>query len=274
MAPVLKVLEFLRIARDYIRRFPGRGASLLAFLGHKLNTWCRFWLEIFGRPKPGERRFIGSEKSSYSVSGRSAVVGECVVAASSVPASASLHEHEHTESTSQLASTRLTHPPRLETISALPPTYGDDNVNPVVQPSASSNAHEPLSPPPICEARRRRSSTSVVVDTQNSSTVSLSISSSPNPPQMSDEPFAMDSSPVHLSPDSFAVDLRDESLPGSPTPSNHTSKHLVPEGRIVQLINSDQIPRYDKSAKMQVGYHPIITHLHFFADPAWRQLMK
>ena len=38
MAPVLKVLEFLRIARDYIRRFPGRGTSLLAFLGRKLNV--------------------------------------------------------------------------------------------------------------------------------------------------------------------------------------------------------------------------------------------
>lgn len=73
MASVLKVLEFLRItriARDYIRRFPGRGASLLAFFGRKLNTaWCRFWLRIFGHPKPGERRFIGSEASSYSVSG-------------------------------------------------------------------------------------------------------------------------------------------------------------------------------------------------------------
>ena len=45
MAPVLKVLEFLRIirtareiARECIKRFPGRGVSLLAFLGRKLNV--------------------------------------------------------------------------------------------------------------------------------------------------------------------------------------------------------------------------------------------
>jgi hypothetical protein len=104
MAPVLKVpskvLELLRIiwiSRDCIKRFPGRGASLLAFLGRKLNTWCRFWLGIFG-----ERRFIRSEASSYSVSGGSAVVREYdVVTASYVPASAShpsLHEHPLAES--------------------------------------------------------------------------------------------------------------------------------------------------------------------------------
>ena len=140
MAPVLKVLEFLRIirtarelARECIRRFPGRGVSLLAFLGRKLNTWCRFWLGIFGRPKPAERRLIGSEASSYLVPGGSATAGEYVVAASYVPASASHSSlHEHTEI--QRAQTVGVHPPVLASTAVnhphttnLPHAFGGGN---------------------------------------------------------------------------------------------------------------------------------------------------
>ena len=164
------------------------------------------------------------------------------------------------------------HPSRLEISTALPPTHGDGGPNPVVQPPASSShAHEPLSPSPMSKIRRRRSST-IDVDIQNPSTESLPIFSSVNPPQITDEPFAMDKT-VHSSSDSLAMNLRDEPAPGSPMSSNYpTSENFdLPEGRFVQLINSDQIPRYDMNATMQVGYHPIITHLHLLAEPAWRQ---
>ena len=123
MAPVLKVLEFLRItriARDYIRRFPGRGASLLAFLGRKLNTWCRFWLGIFRfrRLQPGVCPFLGTEASSYSVSGGSAVVREYVVAASAVPPSASLHEHAERQLAAVAQTVGVVDPPVLASITA------------------------------------------------------------------------------------------------------------------------------------------------------------
>jgi hypothetical protein len=391
---LLEILRIIRLARGCIRRFPVRGASLLALLGRKLNWWRRFWQENFGdfgRPKSTERRFLETKASSYSVSGDSAVVREYVVAASYVPQSAShpsLHEqiegqpataaqtaqtipvhdtlsvnHPYVpnppggphhlphpldgrtlqvgnRSTGNLSavsnrsqasdrysiitnsreslrgphgqtsryprgphrqfgrgpdpardpsrsrerptrpSTPATrphtpthwHPPRLEistaspsTHAALPSIHAGDGPNPVVQPSPSSPyAHGPRSPPPMSETRRRQSSTiDVDIRLQNPSTESLSIFSSANPPQITDEPFTMDKI-VHSSSDSPAVNLRDEPAPGSPTSSNYpTSEDLnLPEGRFLQLINSDQVPRYTKDATMQVGY--IIQSLHAY----------
>ena len=362
MAPVLKVLlEFLRIirfAKDYIKRFPGRGVSLFTLLGRKLIAWWRFLFGKFGHPKPVERPSLETQASSHSISGGSAVVKEYVVAASYVPPSAShpsLHEqaerhptavthttgahphppvpaslsvdipHAHntphplagrtnrssgnlsalsfqsrasadrfsiiTNSRDSLRAThgqpsrlprgthrqfgrgpdpsrsreRATrpntpttrphtpiHPPRLEIITSNPPfpLHEDTKVNPVFQPPASTSyTHEPLSPPTMSEIRRRQSSTSVVVDVQNPSTDSLPISTLANHPQISNEPFDIDSPTVHSSPDSPAVDLPDE--PGSPTFSNPpTVDYFIPDGRFVQLINSDQIPRYEKNATM------------------------
>ena len=102
MASILKVLEFLRklcTATDYITRFPGRGVSLLAFLGRKLIIWWRSWFGKPGRPKPAERPSLGAKASSYSVSGGSAIVREYAIAASSVPPSGSHPSlHERTES--------------------------------------------------------------------------------------------------------------------------------------------------------------------------------
>ena len=371
MASVLKVLEFLRItriARDYIRRFPGRRASLLAFLRRKLNTWCRYWL---GRLKPADCPFSGIEASSYSVSGGSAVVREYVVAASSVPPSASLpslHEHaerqlaavaqtvgvdppvlasitaEHPQTlhpphslggrslsnrnTGNLSAVsiqssasdrysiitnsresichgaplgqpsrlrRATYPqlgcgldqlrsreratwppasttrprthdsPRLEIITVLPSTHGDGKVGPVVESlESSSYTHERPSPPPMNEICREQSSTRIILDVQYPSTESIPISSSNNPPQITDEPFAVDYSTGRSSSDSPVVILRDEPAVGSPTPSNSPTSEDVnlPEGHFIQLINSDQIPRYTKCATMQVGY--IILSLHTY----------
>ena len=120
MAPVLKaLLELLRIiaiARDFIKRFPSRGASLLAFLGRKLR---HFWLGVFRRPRPVERSFPRTEGSSSSVSGSPAVVREYVVAASYVPPSAS-HPGPHGRGTEGQPATvgGVRHPPALDTLTA------------------------------------------------------------------------------------------------------------------------------------------------------------
>jgi hypothetical protein len=370
MAPVLKVLldvlRIIRFAKDYIKRFPGRAASLLAVVGRKLIVWWRSAFGNFGHPKPAERPSPGTQASPYSVSSGSAIVREYVVSASHVPPSASHTSlHERTEgqpaagtqtvvvhppvpnslsvdpsrthntthplggrnnrsignlssvSVQSRASDRFsiitnsrdslraphgqpsrlprgTHrqfgrgpdpsrsreratrpstpttrphtpiqPPRLEIITSnIPfPLHGDAKIGPVVQPpfqppASSSYTHEPLSPPPS-DVRRRQSATSVVVEVQNPSTESLPIST--NPPHVTEEPFDMDSSTVHSSPDTPAGDLQDE--PGTPTSTNPptvdytpTVDYFIPEGRFVQLINSDQIPRYEKGATMQVGY--------------------
>jgi hypothetical protein len=157
-------------------------------------------------------------------------------------------------------------PPRLEIITNLPsPAHGTGRVTPLVPPSASSSyTHQPLSPPISNEVRRRQSST-IVVDVQFPSTESLPISPSTNNPPVTEEPLAMESSTAHSSSDSPLVDQHDEPVPGSPTSSNAaTLDYYLPEGRFVQLINSDQIPRYEKNALMQVEYtilspHPYIS---------------
>jgi hypothetical protein len=46
-------------------------------------------------------------------------------------------------------------------------------------------------------------------------------------------------------------------------PSNAaTLDYYVPDGRFVQLINSDQVPRYTKDALMQVEYIILLPHPH------------
>lgn len=140
--------------------------------------------------------------------------------------------------------------PRLEIITSTSnaphSVHGDDGVGSVNQPSPSSYSHEPLSPP-LDRHNKKRSSTSLVFNVQNPSTESLPISSVMNPQPLTEEPFGIDSATAHSSP----VDLHDEGLIHSPT---SCSDHLLPEGRFVQLINSDQVPRYTKNVTMQVGY--------------------
>jgi hypothetical protein len=73
----------------------------------------------------------------------------------------------------------------------------------------------------------------------------------------------MESTTAHSSFDSLAVDQHDEPVSGSSTPSNAaTSDYNVPEGRFVQLINSEQIPRYEKNALMQVECTILSPHPH------------
>jgi hypothetical protein len=147
--------------------------------------------------------------------------------------------------------TRHPHLPHLEIITSNTPhsTHGNDSVGSVNQPSPSFNSHD-LSPPPMDRHNKKRSSTSLVFEVQNPSTESLPISSVMNPPPLSEEPFAVDTATAHSSPITTPADLYDEGLMRS-----HTSltDSLLPEGRFVQLINSDQIPRYMKNITMHVG---------------------
>ena len=137
-------------------------------------------------------------------------------------------------------------PPRLEIITTnLPsPTHENGRVSPVVPPLLSpAYTHEPLSPPPMNEIRRRPSS-AIIVDVQNPSTESLPISPSITNLPMTEEPISYD-----------------EQVPSSPTSSDaETLDYYFPEGRFVQLINSDQIPRYTKNTLMQVEYTTLSPH--------------
>jgi hypothetical protein len=149
--------------------------------------------------------------------------------------------------------------PRPEIITNLPTAaHGNGRVSPLVP-------LQPPSPPISNEVRRRQSSTGFVVDVQNPSTESLPITPSTTNRPVTEEPLAMESTTAHPSPDSPVVDQHDEPVPVSPTSSNAaTLDYYLPEGRFVQLINSDQIPRYEKNALMQVEYtilspHPYIS---------------
>jgi hypothetical protein len=299
MVPVLKVLEFLRIlgiARDCIKRLPGRGASLLAFLGRRLNTWYRFWLGNFGdfgRYKLPERRIPGTEASSYSVSGGSAVVREYVVAASSVPAWASLpslHEQERTES--QLAQTVDVHPPVPTSIIVDYPhtpnplyaiggtSLGDRSSGNLSAFSIQSRASDRFSfitnslesirtthgqPSRYPRATHRQ------FGRGPGPARSKERLSRPSSPTTRPHTLTHPTHPLRLGinttlPSTHGTSSSHDGPPlGSPTPSNHryhsALDFILPEGRFVQLINSDQISRYAKVATMQVGYTTLSLHL-------------
>ncbi|KAI0000136.1 hypothetical protein BJV74DRAFT_144743 [Russula compacta] len=366
---LLKVLRTLRFARDYIGRLPGRWASLFPFLRRKSNAWWRFWL---GKPgttfqglKPAEPPSVSTRETSYSVSEGSAVVREYVVAASTVPASASHRErtegqpatatpavgiHRRTSTSSSLDYPHnQPRPRRLDSLSAVSiqsrssdsysiiinsresirapavgqpsrvarathrqfgrgpdpsrsrerqsrsssPTsrphsihqrpdieiittnvsfsaHGEGRDSPVIPHSASSYTHELLSPPYPLGTRRGQSLTSV--DIQNPSTESLPISSPTDPPPLTDEPFTIDSASVHSFPISTMADSHDESSQHSPIVSPPTWDYTLPDGRFVQLINSEQIPRYTKDVTIPrestpYDVAPLTTTFPYYPEP-------
>ncbi|KAH9003472.1 hypothetical protein EDB86DRAFT_2365646 [Lactarius hatsudake] len=144
----------------------------------------------------------------------------------------------------------------------------DSRNSPINLPPISSPAHAPLSPPGHGH-RRRLSSTSVVVGIVNPSTDSLPLGSSPDRPPLTEEPYTLGSSTVSSSSVSDALD------PGSPqhdhtaSSSSATSNFDLPNGRVLQLIQSEQVPRYTKDATVQVGYIMKSTKpLSLLAGPA------
>ena len=97
----------------------------------------------------------------------------------------------------------------------------------------------------------------VIVDVQNPSTESLLPITPPAtwtrspaiPQQLTAEPLAMDT--TSSSPVSVVTELRPESSLLAPTASSsEISEFSLPDGRFVQLMNSDQVPRYTKDITM------------------------
>ena len=156
--------------------------------------------------------------------------------------------------------------PRPDIITTnLPPASNETGrVSPLVPSSLSpAYTHEPLSTLPMNEIRGRLSLTSFIVDVQNPSTESLPITPLTTSPPITDDPLAIESATAHPSADSPVVDQHDEPVPGLPTSSNAEAlDYYLPEGRFVQLINSDQIPRYTKDASMQVECTILSPHPH------------
>ncbi|KAH9003496.1 hypothetical protein EDB86DRAFT_2371332 [Lactarius hatsudake] len=116
-----------------------------------------------------------------------------------------------------------------------------------------SHAHASLSPPSIHRHHGRQSSTSVIVGVENPSTDSLPLSSSTNRPPLTDEPYTIGSPIGQSSPITDAPDTREGST-NSPTASSPSasSNFELPAGRFLQLINSEQVPRYTKDVTVSL----------------------
>ena len=349
MAPML-ILEFLRafrFVRNYIKRFPGRCASLLAFLGRKLGVLWRLWLGKLGTfrsPKPVGPSFPGNGERSYSVSDSSPVLREYVVAAANVPASASqpsLHERIErplaTMEQSPIPNSLSVDQPLVHTFN---PTHSLDGRNPanlsVGNLSTHSRASDRLSiitkhsreslrgsaraghpspkapyhqfgrgpdpsppteqlpgpPSPISRwyIHHQHSHPQIVTadipsHAQAGDRVSPTVSprspaASPSSLSYPHEPLSPPPIPQILVEEPMATHLPTNSPPVSPTmerletdsqfmASSSTMDFFLPEDRFVQLIISDQIPRYTKNIKMYVASAIIcIRSLHWLADLA------
>ncbi|KAI9458585.1 hypothetical protein BJY52DRAFT_412686 [Lactarius psammicola] len=133
-----------------------------------------------------------------------------------------------------------------------PQAQVDSRNSPINPPLVAPHAHAPLSPPNIHRHRRRQSSTSVVVGVVNPSTDSLPLSPSADRPPLTEEPYTIDPSTGSSSPVSNALDASEGPPQHDPTASSSFATSNLdlrpPEGRVLQLINSEQIPRYTKDA--------------------------
>ena len=109
----------------------------------------------------------------------------------------------------------------------------DEGRSPVVPPSSSFFMHGPQ--------RRCGSSTSINLSIQGPSTDSLPITSM-------EESMAIDH--AHSAPSYSATGQSETVSQHSTIASSATSEFILPEGRFVQMIHSDQILRYDKNVTM------------------------
>ena len=157
--------------------------------------------------------------------------------------------------------------PRLEIdfTNLHPPTYVGDRDSP--PPAAYPDE-------PVILHERRRSTTSVVVGVETPSTESLPLSPSANQQPLLEEPYAMPSPIYPTYPVADAGEGSPNHSPISSSPSTTFNLDL-PEGRFLQLINSEEVPRYTKEVMVQVDY--IITSikpLSLFAGPVREHPMK
>jgi hypothetical protein len=131
-------------------------------------------------------------------------------------------------------------------------THGGGGISPIDgpqipadQPTLSSNNREPQSTP---LTRGKQRTTSLDMHIQNPSLESLAITSPTHLQPLTEEPIAI--SPIH-SP--IASSLAGHNETASQRPSFVASEYYMPEGRFLQLFNSEQVPRYTKAVTMQVG---------------------
>ena len=159
----------------------------------------------------------------------------------------------------QPSPTSRIHPlPCLELDSTnLHPTHVDIKNSPIIPPSALSHAHEPLSPLRL-HGHRRQSLTSVVVGIGTPSIELLPLSPLLNQQPLSEEPYTI-GSPNEGPTVPDALDAPEGSPLHSPIDSSPsaTSDLELPDGRILQLINSEQVPRYTKEVMVQ---EPMTQH--------------
>jgi len=133
--------------------------------------------------------------------------------------------------------------------------------SPTALPSSTSHTQGQLGPPAFRRGRQR--TTSIDVSVRSPSPASVPNASSINAQELTEDPMALDTSP-HSSPLILPADRLETA---SPTTSFAASDIFIPGGRLVQLINSDQIPRYEKNVTMQVHYSLTATQsLRMFAD--------
>jgi hypothetical protein len=137
------------------------------------------------------------------------------------------------------------------------PHDADGGGSPVVSPSPSST-HGPLRL--ITNSNMwNRSSDSIKLSIQAPSTDSLQTA-------LTEESMAID--PPHSTPSYPSMDHYEIASQHS-TIASATSDFFLPEGRFLQTIHSDQLPRYYDNVTMQVDYYSMSTHsLHLMADPA------
>lgn len=133
--------------------------------------------------------------------------------------------------------------------------------SPTAFPSSTSHTQGQLGPPPSRRGRQR--TTSIDVSVRSPSPESAPNASSISAQEFTGDPKSMDASPLS----SPLIIPADRLETASPTTSFATSNLFLPDGRFIQLINSDQIPRYTKNDKMRVHYSIIATQpLCLFTD--------
>jgi len=114
-------------------------------------------------------------------------------------------------------------------------------------PSSSHSQERPGRP---AIRRQKQRTTSIGLNVQNPSTESLP-TITVNAQEITEEPMAMDTdTDAHSSRSISPSDRAETASQNSHTASSATSVLALPERRLLQLINSDQIPRYTKNATM------------------------
>ena len=111
------------------------------------------------------------------------------------------------------------------------PHGADEGHSPIPFPSPSFSMHGQLR-----RSMWSGSSTSINLSVQGPSTDSLHTT-------LTEESIAM--SPAHPTPPYSAMDQSETASQHSTIASSTTSEFVLPEGRFLQMIHSDQIPRYD-----------------------------